>query len=85
MTILGDSAAITAGVVGAAPKGYKGATMAVHTCIGFTGSFLGPLAFGVALDLIGGGASILSWGVAFGIVGIISATVGPLALIWARR
>jgi MFS family permease len=85
MTILGDSGAITAGVVGAAPEGYKGATMAVHTCIGFMGSFLGPLAFGIALDLVGGGASILSWGFAFGAVGLTTAIIGPLALIWARR
>jgi MFS family permease len=85
MTILGDSAAITAGVIGAAPEGYKGATMAVHTCIGFTGSFLGPLAFGVALDMTGGGVSILSWGFAFGAIGLISAIIGPLALVWARR
>ena len=85
MTILGDSAAVTAGVIGAAPEGYKGATMAVHTCIGFTGSFLGPLAFGVALDMTNGGVSILSWGIAFGVIGLTSAVVGPLALVWARR
>lgn len=85
MTILGDSGAVTAGVVGAAPEGYKGATMAVHTCIGFTGSFLGPLAFGIALDLVGGGASVMSWGFAFGAVGLTTAIVGPLALVWARR
>jgi MFS family permease len=85
MTILGDSAAVTAGVIGAAPEGYKGATMAVHTCIGFTGSFLGPLAFGVALDMTSGGVSILSWGIAFGAIGLTSAVVGPLALVWARR
>jgi hypothetical protein len=85
MTILGDSAAITAGVIGAAPEGYKGATMAVHTCIGFSGSFLGPLAFGVALDMTGGGVSILSWGIAFGAISLVSTFIGPLALVWARR
>ena len=33
-----DSASITAGAMASAPPGYRGATMAVHSCIGFMGS-----------------------------------------------
>jgi MFS family permease len=79
LTVNGDSAAITAGVVAAAPEGYRGATMAVHSSIGFVGAFLGPLLFGVVLDLAGGGATVLSWGLAFALSGAVIA-LGPLAL-----
>ena len=78
VAIAGDSAALTAGVVGVAPEGYRGATMAVHSSIGFIGAFLGPLAVGVALDLTGGGQSAWSWGIAFAAVGLTVA-LGPLA------
>ncbi len=87
VTVIGDSAAITGGVVKAAPEGYDGATMAVHSCIGFMGSFAGPLMFGVVLDLTGpggiGGETVASWGWAFVFIGAI-ATLGPLALALLR-
>ena len=87
ITITGDSASITAGVIAAAPQGYRGTTMAVHSCIGFMGSFAGPLMFGVMLDLTGplgtgggtGGETVASWGWAFAFTGLIVA-LGPLAL-----
>ncbi len=87
VTVIGESSAITAGVVDAAPEGYAGATMAVHSCIGFTGSFAGPLMFGVLLDLTGpggiGGETVTSWGWAFVFIGAV-ATLGPLALALSR-
>ena len=86
-TVTGDSGSITAGVVAAAPEGYGGATMAVHSCIGFIGAFGGPLMFGVMLDLAGpsgGGETILSWGVAFAFTGAV-VTLGPLALSLLRE
>ncbi len=83
VTVTGDSSAITAGVVNAAPAGYRGATMAVHSSIGFTGAFAGPLAFGVVLDLSSpggmGGETIQSWGLAFLFSGLVVA-LGPVAL-----
>ena len=88
ITLTGDSASITAGVVAAAPKGYQGATMAVHSCIGFIGAFAGPLMFGVMLDLASptgvGGETIASWGWAFAFTGLI-VTLGPLALALLRE
>jgi len=85
ITVTADSASITSGVVAAAPKGYRGATMAVHSCIGFTGAFLGPLVFGMVLDSGDGDvSSTLPWGMAFAVTGLVVA-LGPLALFWANR
>lgn len=78
-TVTGDSASITAGVVAAAPEGHRGATMAVHACLGFIGSSFGPLVFGMVLDASGGGHSTASWGLAFLTMGLVAA-LGPLAL-----
>jgi MFS family permease len=83
-SINSDSAAITSGMVGEAPPGYRGATMAVHSCLGFAGSAMGPLVFGAVLDLSGGRDEILSWGLSFGSVAVIG-LLGPLALWWSRR
>lgn len=63
VTIIADSASLTAGVVAAAPAGYRGTTLAVHSTLGFCSAFLGPLAVGVVLDFFGGGR--LAWGMAF--------------------
>jgi MFS family permease len=84
VAITTDSGAITTGVIMAAPEGYRGATMAVHSCIGFAGSFAGPLAFGVALDLTGGGDSVWSWGASFAFVGAV-VLLGTLLLAYGRE
>lgn len=63
VTIVGDSASLTAGVVAAAPEGYRGTTLAVHSTMGFCSAFLGPLTVGVVLDFFGGGR--LAWGMGF--------------------
>jgi MFS family permease len=52
--------------------------MAVHSCLGFIGAFLGPLAFGVVLD-IAGADHLLGWGLAFGALGL-GVLTGPLLL-----
>jgi len=82
-----DSASITAGVVAGAPPGYRGATMAVHSCIGFMGSFAGPVIFGLILDMADptgtGGASVISWGWAFIGVAVVVA-MGPVFIYSLR-
>jgi MFS family permease len=83
-TVGGDSASITAGAIAHARPGERGATMAVHSFIGFMGAFLGPLAFGVVLDLAGGGEALLAWGLAFASAGLVVA-LGPLVLMTMGR
>ncbi len=85
LTVIGDSATLTAGVVASADPRYRGATMAVHSMIGFIGSFLGPLAFGVVLDGAGGESSGIAWGTAFASLGLVI-LIGPvLMMTMARR
>ncbi len=62
---IADSASITAAVVEYAEAQVRGTTMALHTLIGFGGAFLGPIAFGAALDLAGGAEAPLAWAMAF--------------------
>ena len=62
-----DSASLTAGTTGSADPARRGATLAVHSMLGYSGGFLGPLAIGWTLDLAGG-MSTLAWGLAFSMV-----------------
>jgi hypothetical protein len=73
---------LTAGSAGSAEPGRRGATLAVHSTLGYAGGFLGPLALGVTLDLLGG-ASVVGWGVAFGHV-TVALLLGALAFVWLR-
>jgi MFS family permease len=82
MLIWSDSSSLTAGSAGSAEPGRRGATLAVHSTLGYAGGFLGPLALGATLDLLGG-ASVLGWGVAFGHV-TIAVLLGALAFVWLR-
>lgn len=79
-----DSAALTAGTIEAAAPGQRGATLAVHAFVGFGCAGVGPLVFGVVLDVGGGGATTLSWGIAFLSVAAIGA-LGPLAMLLLGR
>ena len=79
-----DSSAVTAGAVAAAPPGYTGATMAVHSFIGFAGGFLGSFLFGVILDFAGGTSNIVAWGLGFASLGVVAA-LGPIALLTLSR
>ncbi|OAN46570.1 MFS transporter permease [Paramagnetospirillum marisnigri] len=74
-----DSAALTTGAVLAADPARRGATIAVHSLLGFGAGFVGPLAFGMVLDAMGGANSGSAWGLAFASLGAVVA-LGPLAL-----
>ncbi|HMH19533.1 MAG TPA: hypothetical protein VK572_15455, partial [Burkholderiales bacterium] len=67
--IMGDSSALTAGVVTRANERIRGATMAVHSMLGFGAGFVAPLVFGAVLDLAGGNSNPLAWGFAFATLG----------------
>ena len=77
--VMGDSASLTAGAAAAAAPGYRGATLAVHSILGFSGGLLGPLVVGLALDLGGGQQSSLAWFIAFAAMGFGS-VAGAAAL-----
>ena len=80
--IYADSSSLTAGTAGSAEEGRRGATLAVHSTLGYLGGFLGPLATGLVLDLAGG-ESVFGWGIAFGYLAVIL-LVGPAAILMLR-
>jgi predicted MFS family arabinose efflux permease len=59
-----DSSSLTAGAAGTAEPSRRGATLAVHSTLGYAGGFVGPLMIGYTLDLAGG-MSRVAWGAAF--------------------
>lgn len=59
-----DSSSLTAGTAGSADPSRRGATLAVHSMLGYGGGFVGPLAVGWTLDLAGG-MSRIGWGYAY--------------------
>ena len=83
--MLGDSAALTAGVITVTAPERRGATMAVYSFSGFTAAFLAPLVFGVVLDLAGGNQSRIAWGLAFASIGIFGVFAPVARWIYARR
>jgi MFS family permease len=82
--MLGDSGALTSGVIATTPPEQRGATMAVYSLAGFTAAFLAPLVFGVVLDLAGGNQNTMAWGLAFASIGIFGA-LAPAARWFAQR
>ena len=84
MLVIGDSAAITAGAVAAADPARRGATMAVHTMLGFGAGFLAPLAFGAVLDTAGGSGALHAWWLGFLAMGLVAA-LGPVALAFVGK
>ena len=63
--IQADSAALTAGAVASSPVGHRGATLAVHSTLGFGGSLFAPALVGVVLDLALPLGGQIAWGFAF--------------------
>jgi len=70
MVIWLDSSSLTAGAAGVADPARRGATLAVHSMLGYGGGLVGPLAIGWTLDLAGG-MSGLAWGYAFAVVAVL--------------
>ena len=77
---ISDSASISSAVIMSAQAEYRGATMAVHALVGFIGAFVGPIIFGVVLDVAGGSNNPYAWGTAF-VVMAIFVLIGPLAIL----
>jgi MFS family permease len=84
VTVPADSGALTSGMAASANPAYRGATMAMHSTVGFGLSAAGGWAVGVALDVGGGPMSDIGWLFAFAVMAM-SAFLGPFALWWSAR
>jgi predicted MFS family arabinose efflux permease len=82
LTVPGDSGSLTAGMSHRAVPANRGATMALHSTVGFGSSALGAWGTGVALDAAGGPASTTGWLAAFLLLAA-GVLLGPIALRWA--
>lgn len=76
-----DSAALTTGAVETAESGRRGATLAVHSLVGFLAGFLGPLAMGMVLDAAPEG---WNWGLGFASAALVG-LLGVPAILWGAR
>jgi MFS family permease len=77
-----DSSSLTAGTAGTADPARRGATLAVHSMLGYAGGFVGPLLIGWTLDL-SGGMSQIGWGLSF--LAVATLMVVALVTFWAIR
>ena len=66
-----DSSSLTAGTAGTAEPSRRGATLAVHSMLGYIGGFIGPLAVGWILGWRGG-MSPAAWTSAFTMVAVLT-------------
>ncbi|MBV1693146.1 MAG: MFS transporter [Hyphomicrobiales bacterium] len=82
LTIWLDSSSLTAGAAGTAEPSRRGATLAVHSTLGYAGGFIGPPLIGWVLDA-GGGMSQTVWGIAFASVALLM--LGAFATFVALR
>lgn len=84
IAIPADSGALTSGMTSSAHPEHRGATMALHSTVGFGLSALGGWVVGVAIDAGGGMATLSGWLAAF-LVMAAGGMLGPAALWWSRR
>lgn len=84
MSVAGESSAVTGGAVQAAASGRRGATLAVHSILGFAVAAPAPVAFGYLLDLGGGESAHLGWLLAFGLLSL-GVALGPILLAMMLR
>ena len=76
---MGDSSALTSGMVANSDPTMRGASMALHSMLGFGAGFVAPLAFGAVLDAGGGNASPQAWMLAYASLGMLG-VFAPLIL-----
>src|SRR6516225_7915437 len=83
-TIPADSGALTSGTTASATPAYRGATLALHSTVGFGLSALGGWGAGVALDAAGGPRQPAGWSAVFALLAA-GVLFGPIALRWSRQ
>jgi predicted MFS family arabinose efflux permease len=82
-TVPADSGALTSGMSASAEPQFRGATLALHSTVGFGLSAAGGWAIGLAIDAWGGPNSESGWLAAF-LVMAAGILFGPVALWWSR-
>jgi predicted MFS family arabinose efflux permease len=80
----GNFSNLTSGLLAAAEPQHAGATMALYSCIGFGGGFLGTVLFGFTLDRFGGAGQLAAWVASFGGSGI-ACLLGAAAMAFLSR
>jgi predicted MFS family arabinose efflux permease len=75
---------LTSGVLAAAAPRHRGATVALYSCVGFGGGFVGTLLFGVVLDQFGGATRLVAWMAAFATCGL-ACVAGSIAMAFLSR
>ncbi|MFO1161298.1 MAG: MFS transporter [Reyranellaceae bacterium] len=83
-TVPGDSGALTSGMAASADSRFRGASMAVHSTVGFAFTAAGGWLIGVTLDLAGGVNEARAWALAYAIMSA-GVALGPVCLWWSRR
>ena len=81
--VMGDSAALTSGLVAVSPPHSRGTAMALYSMTGFGAASLASFAIGAVLDLLGGQSQV-SWALAF-VVMVATNLVGAALLARARH
>ena len=83
LTVPADSGALTSGTSASATPMHRGATLGLHSTVGFGLSAVGAWAVGVVIDAAGGPAEPSAWLAMFALFagGIL---LGPLALMWSN-
>jgi predicted MFS family arabinose efflux permease len=82
--VQGNFSNLTSGLLAVADPWQRGATVAVYSCIGFAGGFIGTLLFGLSLDWFGGTARLAAWLVAFGVCAV-ACLIGAIATAFLSR
>ncbi len=70
-----DSASLTAGTVENSKSSERGALLAVHSIVGFTGGAIGGPLIGLTLDIFGGQQDINAWALSICLMGLGSLIV----------
>jgi hypothetical protein len=84
LTVPADSGALTSGTATSAVPQQRGATLALHSAVGFGLSALGGWGAGVALDAAGGPSRPSAWLAMFTLLAA-GVLLGPLALWWSKE
>jgi predicted MFS family arabinose efflux permease len=84
VTIPADSGALTSGTSASATPAERGATLALHTTVGFGLSAIGAWVAGVTLDAAGGPEEPSAWLALFALLAV-GVLLGPMALWWSRQ